>query len=162
MKFWANLILDPLTLSMSDEGSGQLNLNLLLLLLFRLVLSLEMSGISQSFFFLEALFAYMKTLPSTPSFSNATEIPQFIPLEKHTEICPGTLSSGLKWSSALTSCGRDNAKELCVLDLNCSTVGSDVCDTWVALVVRLFIVLWLEAVSFAAILRLVPHHSGQG
>lgn len=46
MKFWANLILDPLTWSMSNEGSGQLNLNLLLLLLFRLVLSLEMSGIS--------------------------------------------------------------------------------------------------------------------
>lgn len=46
MKFWANFILDPLTLSMSDEGSGQLNLNLLVFLLFRLVLSLEVSDFS--------------------------------------------------------------------------------------------------------------------
>lgn len=49
-----------------------------------------------------------------------------------------------------------------VLDLSCSAVGSDECGTWLALVVRLSIVLWLEAVSFATILRLVPSHSGQG
>lgn len=53
-------------------------------------------------------------------------------------------------------------QEPSVLDLSCSAVGSDECGTWLALVVRLSIVLWLEAVSFATILRLVPSHSGQG
>lgn len=46
MKFWANFILDPLTLSVSDEGSGQLNLKISLFLLFRLVLSMDESDIS--------------------------------------------------------------------------------------------------------------------
>lgn len=41
MKFWAKFILDPLTLNVSDEGSGQLNMNLLVFLLFRLVLEVS-------------------------------------------------------------------------------------------------------------------------
>jgi hypothetical protein len=102
------------------------------------------------------------------SVSNVAEIPQLVPVGLRIETaCTAGLASVLKSSSVWTPHGGDSVVGVSPCGPEFTAVGSAMPDASVTPVVRLAIaiVLWLEAVSFAALFRWqgsAPNHRGQG